>query len=89
MESKLIKEWVSKGLSISRDFDLFSKRDFALVAKMKGQDPIVEYECPKCKFYEVKNIELKRNKSGKKFLEPKFNCSKCNEKIVVEKLKKK
>ncbi len=87
MESKLIKEWLSKGMTVSKDFDLFIKRDFAVVAKIKGQGSIVEYECPKCKFYEVKNIELKRNKAGKKYLEPRFNCSQCNEKIVVEKKK--
>lgn len=90
MESKLIKEWMSKGLKVSTDFDFFTKRDNVVVGKLKGQPAIVEYECPDCKHYEITNeVELEKSKSGKKFQRPKFKCSKCGKRIVVEALKKK
>ncbi len=87
MESKLLKEWIEKGLSISKDFDFFTKRDYAVVGKLKDQPAVVEYECPYCKYYEIKNIELE--KSGKKYKRPKFKCSNCGKTIIVEAMRKK
>lgn len=90
MESKLIKEWMDKGLKISTDFEFFTKRDNVVVGKIRGQPPIVEYECPDCKYYEITNkVELEKNKSGKKFQKPKFKCSNCGKRIVVESLREK
>ncbi|MEM0473583.1 MAG: hypothetical protein QXF88_02585 [Candidatus Aenigmatarchaeota archaeon] len=89
MESKLLKEWMNKGLKISTDFEYYTKRDFAVVAKLRGQPPIIEYECPECKHYEITNdVELEKSKNGKKFQRPKFKCSKCGKKYVIESLKK-
>jgi len=89
MESKLIKEWLEKGLKPSTDFEFFTKRDNVVVGKLKGQKAVVEYECPYCGFYEIKyDVEMEKSKTGKKFLRPKFKCSKCGKTIVVEPLKK-
>lgn len=90
MESKLIKEWMGKGLSISKDFDFFAKRDNVVVGKLKEKEAVAEYQCD-CGHYEIKNIEMEKSKSGKrkKFLRPKFKCSSCGNTIVVESLKKK
>lgn len=82
-----MKEWIEKGLSVSKDFDLFIKRDNAVVGKLKNQPAIVEYECPYCSHYEIKNIELE--KSGKKFKRPKFKCTSCSKTIIVGSLRKK
>jgi formylmethanofuran dehydrogenase subunit E len=87
MKSKLIEEWVKMGLSPSKDFDFFTKRDYAVVGKLKDKQALVEYECPYCNFYEIKEIELE--KSGKKFKRPKFKCSECDKTITVESLRKK
>lgn len=87
MESKLLKEWTEKGLSVSKDFDYFTKRDNIVVGKLKDQQAVVEYECPYCKHYEIMNIELE--KSGKKHKRPKFECSNCGKTISVESLRKK
>lgn len=94
MESKLLKEWIEKKLSISKDFDFYTKRDNFVVGKLKDQPAVVEYECPFCKHYEIKNIELekelkKSGEIGKKFKRPKFKCSSCGKTITVESLKKK
>lgn len=87
MDSKLVKEWSSKHLSPSKDFDFFTRRDDFVVGKLKDQPAQAEYVCPYCKFYEIKNIEME--KSGKKFKRPKFRCSKCGKTITVGSLKKK
>ena len=91
MESKLLKEWIEKKLSISKDFNYFTKRDYAVVGKLKDQPAVVEYECPFCKHYEIKNIELEieLKKARKKFKRPTFKCSSCGKTIIVESLKKK
>ena len=86
MESKLIKEWIKKGLRPSRDFEFFTKRDNVVVGKLKGKQAVAEYECPYCGFYEIKEIEMIKGK--KKFRRPRFKCSKCGKTIVVESLKK-
>jgi len=88
MDSKLLKEWMSKGLKLS-DFEFYAKRDFVVVGKLKGQQPIAEYECPYCKHYEItKNVQLEKTKSGKKFQRPKIKCAGCGKTIIVESLKK-
>ncbi|MCX8179698.1 MAG: hypothetical protein N3E38_03150 [Candidatus Aenigmarchaeota archaeon] len=89
MESKLLKEWIDKGLKISTDFEFFTKRDFVVVGKLKGQPPIAEYECPNCKYYEITNdVVLEKTKSGKKFQRPKIKCKGCGKTIIVKSLKK-
>lgn len=89
MESKLVKEWTSKHLIPSKDFNFFTKRDNLVVGKLKNQEAQAEYICPFCKFYEIKYIQMERDKSGKKFKRPKFKCSKCGKTILVDSLKKK
>jgi DNA-directed RNA polymerase subunit RPC12/RpoP len=89
MESKLLKEWMSKGLKISTDFEFYTKRDYIVVGKLKGQPAIAEYECPYCKHYEIThNVNLEKTKTGKKFQRPKIKCSGCGKTIIVESLKK-
>ncbi len=87
MESKLIKEWIEKGLKPSKDFEFFTRRPNIVVGKLIGQPAQVEYTCPYCGFYEIKEIEME--KKGKKFKRPKFRCSKCEKTIRVESLRKK
>jgi hypothetical protein len=88
MDSKLIKEWMAQGLKPS-SFEFFTNRPDFVVGKLPEQNAKVEYICPYCKFYEIKEVEMEKNKSGKKFLRPAFNCSKCGKVIKVESLKKK
>jgi len=87
MESKLVKKWIDEGLSPSKDFEFFTRRENLIVGKLKEQSAQVEYNCPFCGFYEIKTIEIERGK--KKFKRPKFKCSKCEKTILVPDLKKK
>ena len=86
MDSKLVKKWVEQGLSPSKDFDFFTRRENLVVGKLKGQPAQVEYNCPFCGFYEIKTVEMEKRK--KKFKRPKFKCSKCGKTILVPDLKK-
>lgn len=86
MKSKLVEEWIKKGLKPSKDFEFFSRRENIAIGKLWDQEAQVEYECPSCGFYEMKTIEM--GKSGKKFKRPKFKCSSCGKTILVESLKK-
>jgi len=86
MDSKLVKKWVEQGLSPSKDFDFFTRRENLVVGKLKGQPAQVEYNCPFCGFYEIKTVEMEKGK--KKFKRPKFKCSKCGKTILVPDLKK-
>lgn len=72
------------GLTIS-NFEFFTNRPNVVIGKLPGQMAEVEYVCDKCGFYEIKKIEIK--KGAKKFLRPKFNCSKCGKVITVPALK--
>lgn len=85
MESKLLKEWMEKGLLL-KDFEFFTKRENLVIGKLIGKPALVEYICPNCNFYEIKEIEMVKGK--KKFKRPKFECSNCGKVIVVENLKK-
>lgn len=85
--SKLLSEWLSRGLTLS-DFEFFTNRENVVIGKLPNEKALVEYVCPKCGFYEIKNIELEKLKSDpRKFKRPKFSCSKCGKVIVVESLK--
>jgi len=86
MESKLIKEWIRKGLKPSRDFEFFTRRENIVIGKLWNRAALAEYECPYCGFYEIKEIEME--KSGKKFKRPRFKCSRCGKTILVKSLKK-
>ncbi|NCN38913.1 MAG: hypothetical protein COY38_04170 [Candidatus Aenigmarchaeota archaeon CG_4_10_14_0_8_um_filter_37_24] len=88
MESKLVKGWLSQGLKPSKDFDFFTRRSDMVVGKVIDKPAKVEYECPFCKFYEIKEIEMEKDSKGKKFKRPKFTCSSCKKVILVEGLKK-
>jgi transposase-like protein len=85
MESKLLKEWKEKNLLL-KDFEFFTKRENLVIGKLIGKPALVEYICPYCNFYEIKEIELVRGK--KRFRRPKFNCSNCKKTIFVEDLRK-
>jgi hypothetical protein len=87
MDSKIVKKWVEQGLSPSKDFEFFTRRENIIVGKLRDQPAKVEYICPFCGFYEIKNIEMEKGK--KKFKRPKFKCSKCGKTILVPDLKKK
>ena len=87
MESKLVKEWMEKGLLPSKDFEFFTRRDNLVIGKQLNQPAQVEYNCPFCSFYEIKTIEMEKEK--KKFKRPDFNCSKCGKTIKVPNLRKK
>ncbi len=89
MESKLIKEWMEKGLKPSKDFEFFTRRSNAVIGKLVDGPAMVEYECPFCEFYEIKEIEMEKGTKGKKYKRPKFKCSKCGKTIRVGTLKKK
>jgi len=86
MESKLVKKWVDQGLSPSKDFEFFTRRENMVVGKLRDQPAQIEYNCPFCGFYEIKTIEMEKGK--KKFKRPKFKCSKCGKTIKVPDLKK-
>ncbi len=88
MESKLVKEWMSKNLTPSKDFEFFTRRENLVIGKLKDQEAQVEYICPYCKFYEIKYIQMEKDKSNKKFKRPRFKCSRCGKTILVESLKK-
>lgn len=87
MDSKLVKKWMEQGLRPSKDFEFFTRRKNLIVGKKRDEPARVEYNCPFCGFYEIKNIEMKRGK--KKFKRPKFKCSKCGKTILIPDLKKK
>ena len=87
MESKLIKKWMNSGLRPS-SFEFFTNRLNIVVGKMPDRNAEVEYTCPYCNFYEIKEIEMGKGKTGKKFSRPEFSCSKCGKTIKVESLKK-
>ena len=89
MDSKLVKEWASKGLKPSKDFEFFTRRPDMVIGKLIDEQAKVEYECPYCGFYEIKEIEMEKDSKGKKFKRPRFKCSKCGKSILVESLKKK
>ena len=86
MESKLIKKWIEEGLSPSKDFEFFTRRENVVIGKKLNQPADVEYQCPFCGFYEIKTIEMEKGK--KKFKRPNFKCSKCGKTIEVPNLKK-
>lgn len=86
MESKLVKKWMDEGLSPSKDFEYFTRRENLVVGKLIDQPAQVEYNCPFCGFHEIKTIEMEKGK--KKFKRPKFKCSKCNKTIRVPDLRK-
>jgi len=86
MESKLIKKWAEEGLSPSKDFEFFTRRENLIIGKKLNQLAEVEYNCPFCSFYEIKTIEMVKGK--KKFKRPNFKCSKCGKTIEVPNLKK-
>ena len=86
MESKLIEEWIKEGLSVSKDFEFFTRRENLVIGKKWGEPAKVEYVCPYCGFYEIKEIEMVKGK--KKFRRPKFKCSKCGKTIFVPDLRK-
>jgi transposase-like protein len=93
MESKLIKKLMDAGLGPSK-LEFFTNRPELVIAKQSGQSAEVEYICPFCKFYEIKNIEMgkgttKSGKTSRKFDRPKFSCSKCGKTIEVLNLKNK
>ena len=85
MKSKLIEKWVSQGLKPT-DFEFFTNRPNLVLGKLPNQKAEVEYICPYCSFYEIKNIEMEKVK--KRFRRPSFECSKCGKRIVVEDLRK-
>ncbi len=92
MESRLVKKWTGSGLKPS-SLEFFTNRPNLIIGKLAGQDAEVEYTCPYCQFYEIKNIQMERNvtksgKASKKFVRPEFSCSKCKKIIKVESLKK-
>ncbi len=92
MDSKLIKEWMSAGLKPG-SFEFFTNRPDIVIGKLRDKPAKVEYICPFCKHYEIKEIEMEKNitksgKTSKKFSRPEFNCSKCGKTIKVETLKK-
>jgi predicted RNA-binding Zn-ribbon protein involved in translation (DUF1610 family) len=86
MESKLIQEWLKKGLLPTKDFEFFTRRENVVIGKQINQPAQVEYICPFCGFYEIKTIEMEKGK--KKFKRPKFNCSKCGKTILIPDLRK-
>lgn len=89
MESKLVKEWLSKGLKPSKDFEFLTRRPEVVVGKVKGEPAQAEYECPYCEHYGIDEIEMEKKKGGKKYKRPKFKCSNCGKTIMVKSLKKK
>ena len=86
MKSKLMEEWLKQGLSLSKDFEFFTRRENLIIGKKRNEKAKVEYICPFCGFYEIKTIEMQKGK--KKFKRPKFKCSKCGKTIIVSDLRK-
>ena len=84
--SKLIAKWLKTGLK-PKDFEFFTNRSNLVIGKLPGQKALVEYKCPYCGLYEIKEIELEKNSKGK-FKRPKFKCSKCGKTIRVKDLRK-
>ena len=89
MESKLVKEWVSKGLKPSKDFEFFARRPDAVVGKLVNGPAMAEYECPYCGYHGIDEIEMEKDSKGKKYKRPKFKCSNCGKTVRLESLKKK
>ncbi len=87
-ESRLLKEWMERGYSVTKDFEFFTKRENLVIGKLKGEEAMVEYVCPHCGFYEIKEVKMEKRKGGKRFKRPKFKCGKCGRTIVVEDLRK-
>lgn len=85
MKSKLIEKWMREGLRPS-SFEFFTRRENLVLGKLPGRQALVEYICPSCKFYEIKTVEMVREK--KKFRRPRFKCSNCGKSIVVRDLRK-
>ena len=93
MERKLIRKWLDAGLKPS-NFEFFTNRPNLIVGKLPNQDAEIEYSCPYCQFYEIKNVPMekgttKSGKTSKKFERPEFSCSKCNKLIKIPALKQK
>ncbi len=93
MEKKLVKKWLDAGMKPS-NFEFFTNRSNLIIGKLPDQDAEVEYICPNCQFYEIKNIPMekgttKTGKTSRKFDRPEFSCSKCNKLIEVSALRKK
>lgn len=93
MERKLIKKWLDAGIKPS-NLEFFTNRPNLIMGKLPNQDAEVEYICPNCQFYGIKNVQMekgttKSGKTSKKFERPEFSCSKCNQTIKVSKLKEK
>jgi len=88
MDSKLVKEWMGKGLSPSRDFEFFTRRGNIVLGKLWNGNAKVEYVCEKCGNYGIKTVVMEKSKSGKKFLRPSFTCDKCGVEIKIPDLKK-
>ena len=84
--SKLITQWIKAGLKPT-DFEFFTNRPNIVIGKLPGQKALVEYRCPYCGYYEIKEIELERKADGK-FKRPKFKCSNCGRTIIVRQLRK-
>lgn len=84
--SKLIAEWVKAGIKPT-DFEFFTNRSNVVIGKLPGEEGLVEYRCPYCGFYEIKEIKLEKKANGK-FKRPKFKCSKCGKTIIVRDLRK-
>ena len=92
MNSELIKKWTKQGMRPSK-FEFFTNRPNLVMGKLPGKDAEVEYECPNCKNYEIKTVQMGKGttptgKTKRKFDRPEFNCSKCNTTIKVVELKK-
>ncbi len=93
MDSKLIKKWEESGIRPS-NLEFFTNRSELVMGKLPNQDAEVEYICPSCQFYEIKNVPMEKRttklgKTSRKFERPEFSCSKCNKTIQVSPLKKK
>ena len=84
--SKLISRWLKAGLK-PKDFEFFTNRPNLVIGKLPGQKALVEYKCPYCGFYEIKEITLEKNAKGK-FKRPRFKCSNCGKTIIVKDLRK-
>jgi len=67
------------------DFEFFTNRPNLVIGKLPGKKALVEYKCPYCGFYEIKEIVLEKRKNGK-FKRPKFKCSNCGRTILVKDL---
>jgi len=88
MDSKLVKELMDKKLRPS-ELEFFTRREDAVVSKERDGPAKVEYICPFCEFYEIKEITMEKDSKGKRYKRPKFKCSKCGKTILIDSLKKK